>query len=1214
MGPEKAAVKEGKAYESIAQSQDTIKDYEAFFSDPKNLRTLAWERVAVAMPRASIEERRAAAESMAAELEAGGPAELQKAIEKGALVMPPEMGGKPSEAGPGMGYRVMGALMGPFRGLAGMKAGAGRAAEEIVGDAPQEESVLGGIDPRAFASNPIDKIALGVDTLRGRASFKDLLAAAATVAVDPLGLVPGKAEMASTIGGGQVAGVPANALAREVVSNPLAATGIAYESLRQGLSDAFNGTFVDDPVTDRLKEIGRRYRQEAWAQAEKEMASGAIAPAPGTLTPEYEESSDEFGEELVVVNPTIQGIKERASALVQEKLRNDTQKWGLENPELAGALNSMTDDPLNFLPAGWLPKILGKLPKGVATGSKAAAIIKGVQSTGTGALIGAIGGDTSAVIGAGLGALTRTPIVGEALRGGFRKGVKYLPWFEDLKKSGHEDLASMMRARHEIAGQTESTILADLEKNLAPVDALTLPESKTLAGLLKGERPDPAAIRAEFGDKIGDAYESVTTKIEPEKTRMLKETGVGSAYDSEGTLKGFEEDPNYDFPRRVKSPDYLAEEQRVYRNQHAKQEAELTADAAKERTGSPEGMYLDDVAKQYRAEFRNISKKASVGDELQHMDRLLKQGGKIKTIDLTSERVPKEWVEEIIPDRKVAGDLMPKISELDAAQQARYIDKVTSELRTIHGVDFVPLRTGTLAGGFLKEGGANTLEGMFKQATRFPGDKLADDMILLPAPVKEHMDHLAKLIGRSKSDAENMLRIYDDFSNKFYRPARKNWSLLKTIVGGPTFFVRNAISGVGLAILGMGAKGMDPILHAQSLRLGILGAAAGSPEALEGLKKIDLTLRSGQKASAYDVWKAFESVGLSGQMEKRLNLTDVVRMGSRDPGAAKNIIKGVFTGSKPAKQKLSELVGGAYRNSPKLLEKGLAFGDVPGLKYASPMFWSRATENYQHMVTFLGFLDDLSEKGIARALDLSSKYSGNYNRLSQLEKSFMKDAFGFYAWSRFIGPHFVQQMAENPQRLAAFIKARNVYRASLGEEGKDKYGWQGRAAWLRENSVMAPDFIQPKMKDNHHFAVLNVDDPVSMGLSTLKGIASYWPGNVEAQGTEGSEMTGPALTSVLEFFMGRDVRTGEKLEGIEGWAKNQAGDFIDRPSRQFLLMNNWLRDNGHPDAADSMWWRYAAMRMMMGAPVYLQKPIEETARVKRDATYDLGETLDKLKE
>jgi len=450
----------------------------------------------------------------------------------------------------------------------------------------------------------------------------------------------------------------------------------------------------------------------------------------------------------------------------------------------------------------------------------------------------------------------------------------------------------------------------------------------------------------------------------------------------------------------------------------------------------------------------------------------------------------------------------------------------------------------------------------------------------VPVPIKDKLDVLLPFMDDSLgfTKMEKLRQGYDKIMSATVRPALSFWRITKT-VPNPLFIARNGFSGVALTAMGLGLKGLNPKLHIVAAAGAIMGAASGQAASSRFLKNIKWTMGSGEVTDLGIIWKRFTETGLGSQLEQHLAAESAVSV-------TKNL----------------------YQRAPEAYKRLLSFGDIKGLRYASPMFWNRATENYQHFTTFLGFLNNLTPQGIAKAVDSSSKWSANYARLSPFEKSFMRDGFGFYAWQKFIGKHFFSSIMENPDRIAAFVKARKHLERDYSAPGAP--GWQAWAPWIRGHGVMSPEDMQPG-DDTHRFAVTTLEDPITMWMGTLRPLFSSlgFEDPTVSHERAGSLMS-PLVVNVVEFLTGRDFRTAqplppytpsrEELFNIPAWKDTQLSamlyGMVDRPTDSFMRMVDLYMNDDKPWLAADMWLRYKAGRDFLGldhilAPMMGKEPL-----------------------
>jgi hypothetical protein len=268
------------------------------------------------------------------------------------------------------------------------------------------------------------------------------------------------------------------------------------------------------------------------------------------------------------------------------------------------------------------------------------------------------------------------------------------------------------------------------------------------------------------------------------------------------------------------------------------------------------------------------------------------------------------------------------------------------------------------------------------------------------------------------------------------------------------------------------------------------------------------------------------------------------------------------------------------------------FGNIKGLRYASPAMAARATENYQHLVTFMGALDDLSERGLAKALDFTSKWSGNYQRLGKWEQGVLRDTVGFYSWLRFITPHIVQQAFENPQRLGTWAKLRGGVERYTGRNAP--FSAAGVPHHLKAFGVTSLPSAQPSQHvsnvGSHQYAMMMIENPLTMGLAILPALANIF--GPEARGPRAIEILGPATQLFVEMVTGRDMRTGEELppfldfSSMGNFLSSGAADMVygvvERPHQIVQNLTELYIDDARPGEAASLTLRYKVGRDLLG--------------------------------
>lgn len=396
------------------------------------------------------------------------------------------------------------------------------------------------------------------------------------------------------------------------------------------------------------------------------------------------------------------------------------------------------------------------------------------------------------------------------------------------------------------------------------------------------------------------------------------------------------------------------------------------------------------------------------------------------------------------------------------------------------------------------------MESTLQRITGQIGTIKGETLTMVPKPYADFLNTSLNIVKFGEAKGGNLaVRALSAFNRGLIQPWQRAWRSLHTIFV-PIFHARNAAGGFGLSTIAHGLRALDPELQGKAVAAAMLGAS-GDAAALKIADGIEFTLRSGEKTTLGRVIKEANRLGVTGQLQHHIAAGDVVV-----PGTARGLAR--IPQALEQVAELSFLPQGARQVG----------------KFISPAYWARATENYQHLVAFMGFLDNFTPDGMAKALELTSRFSGNYARLGAIEKSFMREAFGFYSWMRFIFPHIVRQTYENPNAMAAWIKARGYFERERGSAAPiSRWGMPSWGAGLLQ---AAPRELQPPPQvGTHQFAVSALEDPWSMGMSFLP-LALKVLGKGEAAGQDLAFYLGPLAQMATEVISGYDMRTGEPID------------------------------------------------------------------------------------
>lgn len=426
---------------------------------------------------------------------------------------------------------------------------------------------------------------------------------------------------------------------------------------------------------------------------------------------------------------------------------------------------------------------------------------------------------------------------------------------------------------------------------------------------------------------------------------------------------------------------------------------------------------------------------------------------------------------------------------------------------------------------------------------------------LVEQNVGERIKELTPFFAKNPGEIDKALKAAQR-SLAVVAPAMKTWRLATTMTV-PGSRIRDAMSAFGLNTLANGIQALRPKLNRNAAELALVAASNGSKEAL----KTGLKLKSGKQITLGQALDIMQRTGMVNQSDLRIGT---------------NIGKG------SEKFKLDVLMRKGADKAAQLAEH------LPTGKMA------QLTDNYQKAVVFLNALEDTTPAAIAKAVDFTSKFAGNYRRLHPFEKTILRDTFGFYAWTRFIFPHVMKQVVENPQRMAAWLKVKDHYKrtwASDQTKGTD----ETKNPFLRDFAIPSP--FQPDDKDKA--AYLLMETPDSMGLSLL---------NIFEGDEAATDLAGPLAKFVIDMASTYDPKTGrfkgdfiDRLVGMDASDPGALGKLLgsfDRPSKAYQnLIDLYLR-NGDVNTALRLEMQYKALRDLTGLGVYLNDPSREFTRTQ----------------
>lgn len=570
----------------------------------------------------------------------------------------------------------------------------------------------------------------------------------------------------------------------------------------------------------------------------------------------------------------------------------------------------------------------------------------------------------------------------------------------------------------------------------------------------------------------------------------------------------------------------------------AAERALLAADkAAKWGEGElvKQGAKVSDELKNLRSKLKKVPKESRKVFKEEYLE-VLQENDELFRKDLPKRMAEREKNDlfRILEDEKLIVDAnVTQIQRVKgAAIASKALDAKKVLLEKVHGVEFVPYKS------------------------RRSGRKAAS---LIPKPFADQLDALENKAGALPGIVQKWTR--NKVVRNYYRPLLKAWRQLVTGGGFMGFASKNAISAGMLAMKNGGWAAGNPANLAKAA-LGAFLGTSGNKKFLKFMEKMPAkALEDGSKMTMKEAWDIFEVAGMGGQLEQHLGveaLQDVVNM---VPGKKNIVEKGMAA-------------------APKAVESIMNFGGAKGIRHLSPGFINRASENFQHFVTFLGFLKGKDEKSIAHAVQLASKASGNYRRLTPFEKNAMNDVLGFYSWMRFAGPDFVKSLTEKPGFMTNVVRGQKA--AQLSMEPEVQLGWEELPEWQRDFSTVI------KKLGPDRFATLMVEQPWKWGSEVMKGV-----------GDLGQQFT-PAIQFMLQALTKRDLRYGSEITLGENVERSFGG--FARPSKPFMDLIKLYEDNGLMGKAEQMKLMLEVARYFTPAQAYqVESATENLVETKREA-------------
>ena len=814
--------------------------------------------------------------------------------------------------------------------------------------------------------------------------------------------------------------------------------------------------------------------------------------------------------------------------LVDRALDRDVAKWAIENPHITEFAVEVAGDELTYIAPFTAAVKLGRL----IPGGKAA--VRGAKAVGrAGANVARAGVDAvegSSLLGERVVQQGRKTVedVQDAARFAKEMGEKFvfMPMMKRFQKKGsrHAQAASRARMAHdeavtviakaaERAGQLLNVMRRVRKADRAKLDEyLRMPKEE--ADLLLANEPKKALVEgARAGRELGDLlFENMSEsgltrrwyRTSDEYGRMMGAAEEGTEFKPSERQVLTEIEARQDYVPNLLDEDITKRRDRradaFLRSKDLRRNPSgrdsLIPRGAHKRTGETKA--LKDPVAQYEAKVQNEFPRALKARQLVATHHAMEEMGFAITVDQKNVKTALEQARQMSPENEWVALIADGTDGADVQQT-------------------------------------------YSRLTGNVGDELYRNVTIVPREYKEVIDAL--LPAMPTGDAAFLM----DAGRYLLRPfqiASKHFRYFST-VPNYAFSFRNMVGAIGLSTLAHGLQAFNPQFQGKAALASFL-AASGNPKAMDWLGDLTWTTRNGDKVPMSKVVTAAQDVGLLGQLDHRLAMEAF--------GDTRGVFdRGLRVAEGAAQGKFLPWLGGKVAG-----QTGRNLGDAAAM--FSPGQMAKATENYQHFVTFLGSLDDLSRNGIARALDRTSEATGNYLRMGDLERGWLRHLTGFYAWNRFIIPRIAKELWQNPGGLAAWSKALGGMERYLGPNAP--FSKEGVPNHLRAWGISAPRYAQLQtMMPNigsHQYTMQVIENPLTMGFALAPAFAGVLGMNPDKDAQRLTDLLGPMSHMMLEILTGRDVRTGGELpttildiDSFAGfrnsWVGRRLGDVYGRP-------------------------------------------------------------------
>lgn len=234
---------------------------------------------------------------------------------------------------------------------------------------------------------------------------------------------------------------------------------------------------------------------------------------------------------------------------------------------------------------------------------------------------------------------------------------------------------------------------------------------------------------------------------------------------------------------------------------------------------------------------------------------------------------------------------------------------------------------------------------------------------------------------------------------------------------------------------------------------------------------------------------------------------------------------------------------------------------------------SRASENFQKLVIFGGFLEGTSKQQIAKAAQLASEYASNYQRMGRAERLILRDWIPFYGWMKFATTRAIKSMGTHPGRVAFGQKLREHFQRDFalplnGAEVSEAFRdlgmpspeqppggkvtlYEARDRFLIDGKLPEPGSEQ--------YTVMMIDDVANMGLYFIPMAEKMF--SAEAiQEYDYRYLLGPLVEVMVGQVNTKGMNLGDR-------AKQAGKSFFSRQAALIENISELFREAGRGDKA-----------------------------------------------